>query len=187
VHFRVSHTLRGLLPLSITRTFPMRKIKLTQGYVALVDNEDYQRVSQFKWIAKEGNTTVYAQRRYKNAHGKWTSQLLHRFVLRVKNLNVQIDHHPDSSGLNCQKNNLRLATSGENTHNQRLRKDSTSGYKGVSWHKQTHKWRANLWIDRVHKSLGLFKSPKEAAKAYDAAALLYHGEFAKTNANLGLI
>ena len=74
--------------------------------------------------------------------------------------------------------NLRLATRSQNQWNQKKCYNNTSGYKGVCWQKQDKKWRAQIWVNGKCKNLGNYKDIKEAAKAYEKAAVKYHSEFA---------
>ena len=162
----------------------MKEIELSRGYKAQVDDEDYERVNQFKWHVHPGTNNWYAIR-YVPGEGK--NQLMHRFVLNLTNSSTRVDHSPDPSGLNNQRSNIRIASSQTNNYNRRLNTDNTSGFKGVTWHSQAKKWRATIKVNQKKLSLGYFTNPKDAAKAYDTAALQYHGEFAKTNKMLGLI
>lgn len=77
--------------------------------------------------------------------------------------------------------NLREATHQQNGKNLVKGKDSTSGYKGVSWHKGTQKWRAKITANKVDCWLGLFDTPQEAHAAYCKEALIVHGNFARFN------
>lgn len=77
--------------------------------------------------------------------------------------------------------NLRLATMSQNIANARRRSDNTSGFKGVSWKKRDSKWCARIRDGNKYRHLGLFTDPADAAKAYDAAAIELHGEFARLN------
>jgi hypothetical protein len=109
----------------------MKTIPLSQGLVAKVDDDDFDRVAAVKWSATRHGKIVYAQRKIRNSSGRNTSLLLHRFVMNVVNPKIYVDH-ADHDGLNCQKNNMRLCVPGENNGNQRKRQ-GTSRYKGVSW------------------------------------------------------
>lgn len=73
--------------------------------------------------------------------------------------------------------NLRVATRNQNNRNRGAGKNNTSGYKGVSFHRQTGKWRSAIWVNSKRKSLGLFHDAHDAYKAYCAAAIEYHKEF----------
>lgn len=158
----------------------MKKVELTKGYTALVDDADYGRVSQFSWNAhtvrrKDGSTVkVYAAGRDKERNAR----LLHRFILSITDPAIEVDHE-DGDGLNCQRYNLRTCTTQQNRRNKA--KHGRSGFKGVSFHKSTGKWRARIFIDEKEKALGLFSDPLEAACAYDMAAVKYFGEFAYCN------
>lgn len=77
--------------------------------------------------------------------------------------------------------NLRRASSSENKHNTRMQANNTSGYKGVTWHRQRGKWAAQIFFEGRHKSLGLYESADAAHAAYCAAAEKYHGDFARTS------
>ena len=146
----------------------MKTITLTQGFVAFVDDDDYDRVSAFKWTASKTKTTVYAVRKVKTASGRTTSQLLHRFLTGVANPRVQVDHK-DHNGLNNQRDNLRPGVCGENCGNRRKSRGA-SQYKGVSWDSSRGLWRASITIHNTSKHLGRFHDEREAAVAYYAAA-----------------
>lgn len=159
----------------------MKTIELSQGYSAFIDDEDHERVSQYKWSAlvSPDKYTVYGRRNIRKENGKRTSLLLHRFILGTTNPLIQVDHK-DNNGLNCQKYNLRKSTQAQNQHNRVKRNRNTSGAKGVD--KSFGKWRARITLDGKSIWLGLFPTIEEASAAYDAAALKYHGDFANINA-----
>lgn len=85
--------------------------------------------------------------------------------------------HKNGNGLDNRKCNLRIATSSQNKANTKIRRDNTSGFKGVIWHKASNKWMARV----ADKYLGLFRSKYEAAKAYNQKAKEMFGEFARLN------
>lgn len=168
----------------------MKEIQLTQGYIAQVSDKDFKRVNQHKWYPlvvrrKDGTIlNVYATRNVRRTDGTWTKQYLHRFILGVTDPKVKVDHAPDHSGLNCQRNNLRIATHAENLRNQRVRVDNSSGVKGVYWNKQVKKWHAQIMLNGKNKHLGFFISLADAKQVHDAAAKKYHGAFAYTNTQM---
>ena len=159
----------------------MKEVKLTQGYVALVDDEDFERVSKFSWIPNRMKNTVYAQRNLYREDGKRTTQSLHRFILGITDHSTDVDHE-DHNGLNCQKHNMRTCTRSQNQAN-RLTASGTKGiykYVSKSW-KTCNKWKAQINFKGKKKSLGYFDSKEEAQAAYDKAAIELFGEFAFTN------
>lgn len=154
----------------------MKEVKLTKGYVTLVDDEDYERVSAFSWHATVKENGVYAATGRYNE--KPSSMYMHRFLLGVTDSKIKVDHK-DRNGLNNQRYNLRKATQAENIRNQKLHVDNRSGYRGVNW--EAKGWRARIVVNRKSIHLGRFNTAEEAAHAYDKAALQYHGSFAAKN------
>ena len=149
----------------------MKKIPLTQGYVALVDDGDYENLSQHKWHVSTDKYTSYAR----NSN----SVKMHRLLMGAAT-EVDIDHR-DGNGLNNQRRNLRKCTKAQNGHNRRLNENNTSGYKGVHWYKRDSKWYVTIRVNRKKVHLGAFTCIVKAAKAYDTAARKHFGEFARTN------
>ncbi len=158
----------------------MKEIKLTKGKIALVDDEDYEYINQWRWKL---STSGYAIRTVcvKNDLGinRFTSLIMHRVIMDAKKGEV-IDHI-DCDRLNNTKNNLRFCSVGENCMNRLKGKKNTSGYKGVSWHKRDKRWIASIKINGVAVHLGSYNNVIEAVNAYDKSAKKYFGEFAKTN------
>lgn len=155
-----------------------REIPLTKGYVAIIDDEDYERVSAYHWCALVTGDYVYAERGVR-VGGKTTTVLLHRFILQAPDGSL-VDHE-NRNGLDCRKSNLRLCTKSQNNVNSLRRKDNQSGYKGVDWHQGDRIWRARIQLEHRRIELGYFHTAEEAARAYDAAALRLFGEFARPN------
>lgn len=90
----------------------------------------------------------------------------------------QVDHK-DTNPLNNSWNNLRLATNGQNGQNKSVRKDSKSGLKGVYFNKSRNNWQAHIGVDGRKKHLGVFDCPAAAHFAYQIAADIQFGEFAR--------
>ncbi len=169
----------------------MKLIPLTQGRFAKIDDEDYERVSQFKWcLRKSRDNNAYAHKSINNGD-KRTSILLHRFILDIKDKRFFVDHI-DHDGLNCQRSNIRLCSQTENARNRRTAKNKTSSkYLGVFLHKSKNKkgctlfWRSLIMIDKKITHLGLFPFTGEgevtAAMAYNNAAKKTFKEFANLN------
>lgn len=155
----------------------MKKIPLTQGKFALVDDEDYEWLNQWKWFAHNRRGYYYAAR---TENGKTIS--MHREILGLKHGNKQDSDHINHNTLDNCRLNLRICSRTQNTMNQ-ISLCGTSKYKGVCWHKRDKKWFAQIQVCGKHKFLGNFKLEMEAAKAYDKATKKYFGEFAHTNFN----
>lgn len=163
----------------------MKNIPLTKGYFALVDDEDYDFLNQWKWHVSIGTRRETYAKRVEIIDGKRIKITMHRMILCVPE-GKQTDHI-DHNGLNNQKSNLRTATPVQNGANRKMCQRNTSGFKGVSWSKSHNKWRAQISIERRNNHLGLFENAQDAAKAYDEGAIRLNGEFASTNRSLGLI
>jgi hypothetical protein len=163
----------------------MREIQLTKGYTALVSDEDYDRVNEFKWCAKEDRrkdgtiNAVYAARNVSRKDGSRMTQRLHRRILDVTDPKVQVDHR-NHNGLDCQRHNLRVATQIQNSRNRRKQTGSSSKCKGVRLH-SCGNWQSRIQVNGKLIHLGLFDSEVAAAKQYDAAARQYFGDFAPCN------
>lgn len=156
----------------------VREISLSRGLVALVDDEDYERVSRHKWYAHAGPNTFYGRSKSPSADGR--PMLLHHFILGIDG-RVRIDH-ANGNGLDCQRSNMRPATRQQNAHNTCLRSDNKSGFKGVTWKKEKRRWEANIRIPGGKQIyLGRFLKREHAALEYDRAARAYFGEFACVN------
>jgi len=159
----------------------MKEIKLTQGKVALVDDEDYEHLSRFKWYASRAKNNFYATRRGRPGLGeKRTTIFMHRIIIGTPE-NLDTDHE-DGNTLNNQRYNLRSCTRAENDHNRRGYKANVSGYKGVTRSRRLHNpWRATIKFKNKTTPLGNYKTKEEAALAYNEKASELFGKFAYLN------
>lgn len=149
-----------------------------QNQFAMVDDEDYEFVSQWKWCGKKDPSGTYVQRTFR-VNGKSKTVSLHRMIMKAGS--GELVDHADKNTLNNQKSNLRICTKAENNANSKSRKDSTSKYLGVSWNTRTSKWVAAIQKEKVIKHLGYFEDEILAAKAYDKKATELFGKFANLN------
>ena len=155
----------------------MKEISLTQNKVALVDDEDFERLNQFKWRAQWGGCNWYAVRT-STVEGKKFAILMHREIMNAST-GIQGDHR-NGNGLDNQKHNLRPATHAQNGYNRKLpQKNNKLGIKGVCWHKRAKKFNAQIKVDGKKFHLGLFNVLGDADSAYRIAEEKYFGEFAR--------
>lgn len=154
------------------------EIPLTQGQFALVDDEDAAAVLAHKWYAVRSvpGYTFYADRKIRRPDGSRAHMKLHTFLT-----GWPLVDHINLDGLDNRRSNLRPATTAQNARNQRRYRNNTSGYKGVTWHRRDQNWQAYIRVDGCRHHLGAHVTPEEAARAYDAAAREYFGEFAYLN------
>lgn len=150
----------------------MKEIPLTQGKVAIVDDGDYERVSQFKWRVRRDKKTWYAETGPNDQ-----AIFLHNFILQTPP--GYEGEHRDGDGLNNRRDNLRVATRSQNCMNRHGW--SMHGYKGVYKVSTGDKYGARIQVNKKMVQIGCFDSPEAAARAYDVEATKLHGEFAKLN------
>lgn len=153
-----------------------RKIALTKGFFAWVDDNDFEYLNQWTWHYSHG----YAVRRIRDGKSKKTI-IMHRLILNAPG-DFQVDHI-NGNKLDNRKENLRVCSASQNKSNVDAPSTNTSGYKGVSFHKIAGRWRATIKINQKSKHLGHFNDPKDAARAYDLAAIALFGDYARLNFN----
>ena len=161
------------------------RIPLTRGKEAVVDDEDAPAVLAFKWRAMKSSDgrRWYAVRSYRSG-GREVSVLMHRAIAGVS-AGVWVDHK-DGDGLNNRRENLRPCTPAQNAANTGAHvkwSGDGSSYRGVYTDRRRgrSRWYSRIKIHGQDVYLGTFPTEEAAARAYDAALLKCHGEFARLN------
>jgi len=144
----------------------MKKIKLTQGKYAIIDDEDYSELSKYKWYAWKHRYTYYAVCNRKKIDGKYTMILMHRYILRAPK-NKEVDHI-NHNGLDNRRTNIRIVTSAQNKWNTRF----VENYKGATYYKRDKKWIARIRHNGKKLYLGSYQTMIEANLAYKVAVIL---------------
>lgn len=162
----------------------MRSLPLTRGLFALVDDCDFDFLSNWKWTAWDCKGRFYAARRQRE-NGKQKLVLMHRVIAGVSD-SVQVDHW-DGNSLNNQRLNLRPSTQSQNMGNRAMSKNNTSGFKGVKPVRLKSgkvKFKAVIGTGAGLLHIGVFNTAEEAARAYDLKAIEQWGQFARTNSGI---
>ena len=155
-----------------------KRIPLTQGQFAIVDDADFEWLNQWKWRATKSRSTYYAIRSVQQ-NGKKAFIYMHRIILSPPP--SRETDHINHDGLDNRRSNLRPCTRGENRQNSRKQASCSSRYIGVSWNKAKGNWRAYIMFSGRQHHRGHFDDERAAARAYNIAAREYFGEFAKLN------
>jgi hypothetical protein len=153
------------------------QIRLTQGFVALIDEESLPLVEQFTWFAARARSLVYAH------HTAWNGQKnvtvrMHRLIAGA--LPGQVVDHINGCGIDNRRANLRICSMQENVWNQKKRKGS-SKYRGVTLSNTGNRWNAMISVRRKLHYIGSYLTEDDAARAYDAVAAVEYGAFARLN------
>ncbi len=160
--------------------YPFRRIPLGSGLFTIVDSEDFYTFNKYRWCAKVNGPRIYAVRLVSSSNNRTRILSLHREILNPPS-RLLVDHRNRKS-LDNRRANLRCATHSQNQFNKsKTTKKTTSRYIGVFLEKRSNRWVARIVHHKKRIWLGRFDSEIDAAKAYDKAALKYHGEFARLN------
>jgi len=149
----------------------MKKIILSNNKVSIIDDEDFEKVSKYKWSYLP---LGYATRQ------DWSTKkflYLHRYIINAPE--EFIVDHINGDKLDNRKENLRLCSQSQNMMNRGKNKNNTSGLKGVIFRKDTKKWQAQIKLNYKNINLGSYESAIDASKARRRAEKKYYGEFAK--------
>lgn len=157
-----------------------RRIPLTQGMYATVDATDYEPLMQHGWYAYK-NKKFYARRNAVDSTGKRCAIDMHSFILGTPK-GLETDHR-NGDGIDNRRLNIRIGTHKQNMANYPTPVTNKNGYKGVQprKYKDRIRYRARIKVDQITISLGEHNTEKEAAQAYDTAALKHFGIFARLN------
>ena len=146
----------------------MKEIPLTQGKVAIVDDDNYTKLSGFCWHANRNRNTIYAGHYDREKGGNIP---MHMEILTVPK-GMSIDHI-NGNGLDNRRENLRIVTCRQNMQNLHIPKSSK--HPGVDWNRQKKKWRAYIHLNKRKRHLGFFDDEIEAATAYRVACVVLTG------------
>jgi hypothetical protein len=154
----------------------VKKIPLTLGAIAFVDDEDFDYLNQFNWSIHYA--FKYAKRTIGGRLNK-NNIFMHRLLMNAKE--GEFVDHIDRNTLNNQKSNLRICNWSENNINKSKRIGTSSKFVGVYLNKKVNKWQAYIKKNKKFFYLGIFENEIDAAIARDKKAKELHGEFANIN------
>ena len=156
----------------------------TYGQIyAKVDDQDYEKIKDYKWSANYNKKSRKYYVRCANLDGR-KNVYLHRYICEIHRMDVTNFNcdHINNNTLDNHSSNLRPSTYSENSMNSLKRSGASSIFKGVSWNKLCSKWMTQIQVDRKKIYIGLYETQTGAAIAFNEAAKKYHGEFAYLNA-----
>ncbi len=161
----------------------MRRIRLSRGLFATVDDEDYPKLVGFKWSVKPSeHGGMYAVTNIKE-NGRWHQELMHRKIMGNPPGKDVI--FLDYDGLNCRKKNLRIVDAVESRRHHRVRRDSYTQIKGVALNLEEGSWSPIIVVNSTPKNLGEFDDVEEAKQVYDEAVKQNYGAYAPMHRPVG--
>ena len=168
-------------PLHSLGAFYMKKIKLTKGYYAIIDDIDFELINKFKWHLYEHCNNKYAVAHDRSEQGKDKTIRMHRLILNAEK-GVVVDH-VNHNGLDNRRINIRLCTQSQNAMNGNIRTsvNKSSKYKGVSWNEKRKRFVSYIMLNYKRIYIGRYKNESDAAIAYNNKAIELFGEFAFLN------
>lgn len=152
------------------------EILLSKGKTTIIDDDDYDKVTQFSWHLSHGGYAV----RNARINGKYENQGLHRFIFGLTSKNKERIDHINGDKLNNSKSNLRICSHSENLMNRGKNKKTRAKYKGVI-KRGYNSWVAMICVNYKSKYIGCFYTEEAAAYAYNLESKKLHGEFAYQN------
>lgn len=159
-----------------------KSIPLSRGLTTIVDDQDYEKLSKYKWSAqpmRKKGIGWYAVRTAKDSCGKYITVRMHRAILNMP-LGATTDHK-NGDGLDNRRANLRVCNSIQNACNREKSRNTSSRFKGVTWDKLRQKWAAQVVRKGKKHFLGRFIDECQAAQAYNEYVSTHYGEFARLN------
>lgn len=154
-----------------------KKIELTRGFEAIIDDADFERICKYKWRVSVGRWGAYAVT-WMRIDGKGRHVYLHRFLL---GLPPEWIAFVNGDALDCRRDNLRLTTASQSQTRRAVGANNRTGFKGVSFNQAAEKYKAYIKKDGKLHYLGMYETAKEAAAAYNEKARELFGEFAGLN------
>ena len=159
-----------------------KKIPLQNGMFAIVDDEDYERVNGFRWhIVISGTKTDLIVMRNAGVNGVNIKQILSYFILKKECTKGDSIIYKNKDKLDNRRSNLEMISTKKSTYRTKGHRNSSSRYKGVSWHKRNKKWEARINKDYKPFYIGIYKDEDDAGRAYNNKSLEFFGEYAYQN------
>jgi len=161
--------------------YAFRRIRMSLPRYAKVNPADYKKLRKYEWLVRKGTNSSYAYRRLRRGKGKKSSLIyMHQEIIDVP-AGMVIDHI-NYDGMDNRSKNLRAATLAQNICHRKKRSGAKhSKYKGLCWKKKDRRWETRIGLGKKQIHIGSYRSEIDAAKAYDTAAIKYHGQFASLN------
>ena len=153
----------------------------SNGYKFYFDLEDYEKIKDFCWHRHRDGYLRTRVDVYPN--GKNHYELMHRWILDIKDTDVEIDHI-NGNVYDNRKSNLRIVEGSKNAKNLKLYINNKSGHKGVSFSKRENRWKAYIQNDNQKIHLGTFLVYEDAVKAREKAEIKYYGDYSRKSEDL---
>ena len=152
-----------------------KEIKLKNGMIAIVDDEDYEELNKYNWFIQKQDSNLYARRSIYVGDNKRRTIRMHRQILGLKHKDGMVGDHVNRNTLDNTKSNLRVVTQSKNNQNHGGYSHNTSGCNGVCWNKCNNKWQAYIKVNSEQINLGNYSYIEDAVEARRLGEIEYWG------------